>query len=137
MIARNYTRLVNFYRTENVPDGFGGNTVINLSVGTYWAEVKQISSNNDTSQGKDVLKNNYSFVIRVNEFLEPFLNNLSIIYNGQKYIANSYEYQDSLFRFIKITATLSIGEPLDLITDLLSQNSFILISQNEDNLIFQ
>ena len=137
MIARNYTRLVQFYRTENVADGFGGNTVLNLSIGNYWAEVKPISSNNDTSQGKDVLKNNYSFVIRVNQFIEPYLNNLSIIYNGQKYVVNNYEYQDSLFRFIKITATLSIGEPLDLITDLLSQNSFILISQNEDNLIFQ
>ena len=137
MIARNYTRLVQFYRTENVADGFGGNTVLNLSIGNYWAEVKPISSNNDTSQGKDVLKNNYSFVIRVNQCIEPYLNNLSIIYNGQKYVVNNYEYQDSLFRFIKITATLSIGEPLDLITDLLSQNSFILISQNEDNLIFQ
>ena len=137
MIARNYTRLVSFYRTENVADGFGGNTVLDLSIGNYWAEVKQITSNNYTSQGKDVIKNNYSFVIRVNQFIEPFLNNLSIIYNGQKYVVNNYEYQDSLFRFIKITATLSIGEPLDLITDLLSQNSFILISQNEDNLIFQ
>jgi SPP1 family predicted phage head-tail adaptor len=137
MIARNYTRLVSFYRTENVADGFGGNTVLDLSIGNYWAEVKQITSNNDTSQGKDVIKNNYSFVIRVNQFIEPFLNNLSIVYNGQKYVVNNYEYQDSLFRFIKITATLSIGEPLDLITDLLSQNSFILISQNEDNLIFQ
>jgi SPP1 family predicted phage head-tail adaptor len=137
MIARNYTRLVSFYRTENVSDGFGGNTVLDLSIGNYWAEVKQMTSNNDTSQGKDVLKNNYSFVIRVNQFIEPYLNNLSIIYNGQKYVVNNYEYQDSLFRFIKITSTLSIGEPLDLITDLLLQNSFILISQNEDNLIFQ
>jgi SPP1 family predicted phage head-tail adaptor len=137
MIARNYTRLVSFYRAENVADGFGGNTVLDLSIGNYWAEVKQMTSNNDTSQGKDVLKNNYSFVIRVNQFIEPHLNNLSIIYNGQKYVVNNYEYQDSLFRFIKITSTLSIGEPLDLITDLLSQNSFIIISQNEDNLIFQ
>ena len=72
-----------------------------------------------------------------NQFIEPYLNNLSIIYNGQKYVVNNYEYQDNLFRFIKITATLSIGEPLDLITDLLLQDSFILISQNEDNLIFQ
>ena len=137
MIARNYTRLVNFYKTENVPDGFGGNTVVDLSVGRYWAEVKQISSNNDTSQGKDVLKNNYSFVIRVNDFIEPFLNNLSIIYNGQKYTVNSYEYQDALFRFVKITAVLSIGEPLDMDKIILLQNSFLLISQNGDSIIFQ
>ena len=137
MIARNYTRLVDFYRSENVSDGFGGNTVINLSIGSYWAEVKQIGSNNDTSQGKDVLKNNYSFVIRVNEFLEPYLNNLSIIYNGQKYTVNSYEYQDNLFRFIKITAVLSIGEPLELDNLMLLQDSFLLLSQNGENLMFQ
>tara|TARA_R110000851_G_scaffold199754_1_gene350831 strand:+ start:79 stop:597 length:519 start_codon:yes stop_codon:yes gene_type:complete len=136
MIARNYTRLVQFYRTENVPDGFGGNTVLDLSIGNYWAEVKQMTSNNDTSQGKDVLKNNYSFVIRVNQFIEPYLNNLSILYNGQKYVVNNYEYQDSLFRFIKITATLSIGEPLDLISSMLFQNSLFALMQNGNNIIF-
>jgi SPP1 family predicted phage head-tail adaptor len=137
MIARNYTRLVSFYRTENVADGFGGNTVLDISIGDYWAEVKQITSNNDTSQGKDVLKNNYSFVIRVNQFIEPYLNNLSIVYNRQRYIVNAYEYQDSLFRFIKITTTLSIGEPLELINQMLLQNSFLLLSQDGDSIIFQ
>jgi SPP1 family predicted phage head-tail adaptor len=137
MIARNYTRLVQFYRTENVADGFGGNTVLDLSIGNYWAEVKQITSNNDTSQGRDVIKNNYSFVIRVNQFIEPYLNNLSIIYNGQKYVVNNYEYQDSLFRFIKITTTLSIGDPIELDNQILLQSSFLLISQNGDNITFK
>jgi SPP1 family predicted phage head-tail adaptor len=104
MIARKYSRLVEFYKTENVSDGFGGNTINEVVIGSYWAEVKQISSFNDTAQGKDVIKNNYSFNIRVNEFIEPHLNNLSIIYNGQKYVVNNFEYLDHLFRFIKITA---------------------------------
>tara|TARA_R110000822_G_scaffold76214_3_gene183166 strand:+ start:18 stop:338 length:321 start_codon:yes stop_codon:yes gene_type:complete len=104
MIARKYSRLVDFYKTENVSDGFGGNTVNDILIGSYWAEVKQISSSNDTSIGRDVIKNNYSFNIRVNQFLEPHLNNLSIIYNAQKYVVNNFEYIDPLFRFIKITA---------------------------------
>tara|TARA_R110000782_G_scaffold130045_1_gene221717 strand:- start:707 stop:1090 length:384 start_codon:yes stop_codon:yes gene_type:complete len=107
MIARNYTRLVDFYRTENFTDGFAGYTVKERLIGTYWSEVKQISSFNDTSQGKDVIKDNYSFSIRLNEFIEPYLDNLSIVYNGQKYVVNNFEYTDSLFRFIKITASLS------------------------------
>jgi SPP1 family predicted phage head-tail adaptor len=104
MISRKYTRIVDFYKTENVSDGFGGNTVNDVLIGEYWAEVKQISSFNDTAQGRDVIKNNYSFSIRINEDIEPYLNNLSIIYNGQKFTVNNVEYTDVLFRFVKITA---------------------------------
>ena len=137
MIARNYTRLVDFYRTNNVPDGFGGNTVSESLIGSYWSEVKNARSFNDTAQGTDVIKNTYVFQIRVNDFIEPHLNNLSIIYNGQKYIVNNFEYVDALFRFIKITATISLGEEVNVITFATFQNSFITLLQNGDNLIFQ
>tara|TARA_R110000772_G_scaffold49010_2_gene112048 strand:+ start:49 stop:462 length:414 start_codon:yes stop_codon:yes gene_type:complete len=137
MIARNYTRLVDFYKTQNVSDGFGGNTVSESLIGSYWAEVKNERSFNDTAQGTDVIKNTYVFQIRVNDFIEPHLNNLSIIYNGQKYIVNNFEYVDALFRFIKITATISIGEEVQVVPFAVFQNSFISILQNGDNLIFQ
>ena len=137
MIARNYTRLVDFYKTDNVADGFGGNTVSESLIGSYWSEVKNARSFNDTAQGTDVIKNTYVFQIRVNDFIEPHLNNLSIIYNGQKYIVNNFEYIDNLFRFIKITATISIGEEVNVIPFATFQNSFISVSQNGDNLIFQ
>jgi head-tail adaptor len=137
MIARNYTRLVDFYRTNNVADGFGGNTVFESLIGSYWAEVKNERSFNDTAQGTDVIKNTYVFQIRVNDFIEPHLNNLSIIYNGQKYIVNNFEYVDSLFRFIKITATISIGEEVNIVPFAIFQDSFITLLQNGDNLIFQ
>ncbi len=137
MIARNYTRLVDFYKTDNVADGFGGNTVSESLIGSYWSEVKNARSFNDTAQGTDVIKNTYVFQIRVNDFIEPHLNNLSIIYNGQKYIVNNFEYIDNLFRFIKITATISIGEEVNIIPFATFQNSFISVSQNGDNLIFQ
>jgi head-tail adaptor len=137
MIARNYTRLVDFYRTNNVADGFGGNTVSESLIGSYWSEVKNERSFNDTAQGTDVIKNTYVFQIRVNNFIEPHLNNLSIIYNGQKYIVNNFEYVDALFRFIKITATISIGEEVNIVPFAIFQDSFITLLQNGDNLIFQ
>jgi hypothetical protein len=137
MIARNYTRLVDFYRTNNVGDGFGGNTVSESLIGSYWSEVKNARSFNDTAQGSDVIKNTYVFQIRVNDFIEPHLNNLSIIYNGQKYIVNNFEYVDSLFRFIKITATISLGEEVNIVPFAIFQDSFITLLQNGDNLIFQ
>ena len=137
MIARNYTRLVDFYKTDNVADGFGGNTVSESLIGSYWSEVKNERSFNDTAQGTDVIKNTYVFQIRVNDFIEPHLNNLSIIYNGQKYIVNNFEYVDSLFRFIKITATISLGEEVNIVPFAIFQDSFITLLQNGDNLIFQ
>ena len=137
MIARNYTRLVDFYKTDNVADGFGGNTVSESLIGSYWSEVKNERSFNDTAQGTDVIKNTYVFQIRVNDFIEPHLNNLSIIYNGQKYIVNNFEYVDLLFRFIKITATISIGEEVNIVPFAIFQDSFITLLQNGDNLIFQ
>tara|TARA_R110000772_G_scaffold18410_1_gene52217 strand:- start:136 stop:549 length:414 start_codon:yes stop_codon:yes gene_type:complete len=137
MIARNYTRLVDFYKTDNVADGFGGNTVSESLIGSYWSEVKNERSFNDTAQGTDVIKNTYVFQIRVNDFIEPHLNNLSIIYNGQKYIVNNFEYVDMLFRFIKITATISIGEEVNIVPFAIFQDSFITLLQNGDNLIFQ
>jgi hypothetical protein len=137
MIARNYTRLVDFYKTDNVADGFGGNTVSESLIGSYWSEVKNARSFNDTAQGTDVIKNTYVFQIRVNDFIEPHLNNLSIIYNGQKYIVNNFEYVDMLFRFIKITATISIGEEVNIVPFAIFQDSFITLLQNGDNLIFQ
>jgi hypothetical protein len=137
MIARNYTRLVDFYRTNNVADGFGGNTVSESLIGSYWSEVKNARSFNDTAQGTDVIKNTYVFQIRVNDFIEPHLNNLSIIYNGQKYIVNNFEYVDALFRFIKIIATISLGEEVNIVPFAIFQDSFITLLQNGDNLIFQ
>ena len=137
MIARNYTRLVDFYSTSNVGDGFGGYTVQESLIGSYWAEVKNARSFNDTAQGVDVIKNTYSFQIRVNDFIEPHLNNLSIIYNGSKYVVNNFEYTDTLFRFIKITGTIAIGEEVNIVPFATFQDSFITLFQNGDNLIFQ
>ena len=137
MISRKYTRLVDFYKSEPVADGFGGNTVAESLIGSYWSEVKTERSFNDTAQGTDVIKNTYLFHIRVNDFIEPHLNSLSIVYNGNKYIVNNFEYTDLLFRFVKISATISIGEAVDVIPYAIFQDSFITLFQSGDNLIFQ
>ena len=52
MISRQYTRKIAIYKTTNVSDGYGGNTVTDVLIGSYWAEVKQNSSFKDNSIGK-------------------------------------------------------------------------------------
>ena len=104
MIARQYTRKIAIYKTNNVSDGYGGNTVTDVLIGSYWAEVKQNSSFKDNSIGKSDIENNYSFKIRANDNLTLDIDNLSIVYRGNKYVVNDIRYDDELFRFVNIIA---------------------------------
>jgi SPP1 family predicted phage head-tail adaptor len=104
MISRQYTRKIAIYKTNNVSDGYGGNTVTDVLIGSYWAEVKQNSSFKDNSIGKSDIENNYSFKIRANDNLTPDIDNLSIVYRGNKYVVNDIRYDDELFRFVNIIA---------------------------------
>ena len=52
-------------------------------------------------------------------------------------LVNNFEYTDLLFRFVKISATISIGEAVDVIPYAIFQDSFITLFQSGDNLIFQ
>lgn len=104
MISRQYTRKIAIYKTTNVSDGYGGNTVTDVLIGSYWAEVKQNSAFRDNSIGKSDIENNYSFKIRANDNLTPDIDNLSIVYRGNKYVVNDIRYDDELFRFVNITA---------------------------------
>lgn len=104
MIARQYTRKIQIYRTIAIPDGYGGNTVSDVLIGSFWAEVKQNSAFRDTQNGTSDIKNNYSFKIRSNDLLTPDLDNLSIIYKGSKFVVNDIRYNDELFREVNITA---------------------------------
>lgn len=104
MISRQYTRKIAIYKTTNISDGYGGNTVTDVLIGSYWSEVKQNSAFRDNSIGKSDIKNNYSFKIRANDNLTTDIDNLSIIYKGNKYVVNDIRYDDELFRFLNITA---------------------------------
>lgn len=104
MISRQYTRKIQIYKTASVPDGFGGNIVSDVLIGSYWAEVKQNSAFKDNSIGNSEIKNNYSFKIRANNNLNLDISNLSIVYRSKKYVVNDIRYDDELFRFVNITA---------------------------------
>lgn len=104
MLARQYSRKIAIYKATTVSDGFSGYIASDVLIGSYWAEVKQNSAFRDTSVGASDIKNNYSFKIRANANITPFIDDLSIVYRGKKYVVNDIRYDDELFRFINITA---------------------------------
>lgn len=104
MLARQYNRKINIWTTDNVPDGYGGNTVTDRLIGSFWAEVKQNSAFRDNSIGKSDIKDNWSFNIRANDILKPDMDNLRVEYRGIKRVVNDIRYNDELFREINIIA---------------------------------
>lgn len=104
MIARQYNRKIDVYKTDMVPDGYGGNTVTDVLIGSFWAEVKQNTSYTDNAVGDAILKASYTFKIRANSILNPDFGDMSIIYRGVRFMVNSIVYADELFRELTITA---------------------------------
>jgi len=105
MLARKYDKRIKIYSTEPVPDGFGGNTVNDVLIGSFWAELKQNSAFRDNSIGKSDIKDNWSFNIRATPKITPEnKDNLTIEYRGVKRVVNDIRYNDELFRELNITA---------------------------------
>lgn len=104
MLARQYSRKIEVFNTLPSSDGYGGNTVTNQSIGSFWAEVKQLSSNKDHTTGISDLKTTYSFKIRANSQITPLSSDLSIVYKNRTYIVNDIKYDDENFRFVNIVA---------------------------------
>jgi head-tail adaptor len=104
MISRKYNRKIQIFKTTSVADGYGGNTVTDVLIGSFWSEVSQNSAFRDNQVGMSDIKNNWEFKIRANPALVPEIDNLSIIYNSSKYVANDIRYNDEMFREINITA---------------------------------
>ncbi len=104
MIARQYDKRIKIYSTTTVSDGFGGNTITEVLIGSFWAELKQNSAFRDTAIGMSNIKDNWSFNIRTNPTITVNMDNLTIEYRGVKRVVNDIRYNDELFREINITA---------------------------------
>lgn len=105
MLSRQYNKRISIYSTTNAPDGYGGNTVIEVLIGSFWAEIKQNSAFRDTQIGKADIKDNWSFNIRATPKITPSnIDNLTIEYKGVKRVVNDIRYNDELFRELNIIA---------------------------------
>jgi head-tail adaptor len=103
MLSRKYCKRIQIWIPVTDSDGYGGNTVDDFSVGDFWAEVKQLSSSKDTSNGTTYPHRSFSFKIRSTLQVTPG-HDLSIIYNGIRYVTSEIKYDDDLFRFTTIIA---------------------------------
>jgi SPP1 family predicted phage head-tail adaptor len=101
MKARKYTRRIEIFTTTEIDDGYGGSIASDVSLGSFWAEVKQNSAYRDNSIGMADIKNNWSFNVRANPVLMYNKDNLTILYHGEKRVVNDIRYNDELFRVLR------------------------------------
>jgi len=105
MLARQYDKRIKIYSTATAADGYGGNTVTEVLIGSFWAEIKQNSAFRDTQIGKSDIKDNWSFNIRATPKITPGnIDNLIIEYRSVKRVVNDIRYNDELFRELNIIA---------------------------------
>lgn len=123
MIAREYTKRIDIYQVEEVPDGYGGNTVTSELLASSWA--KLIDSNTSVQQRATVLgiTDLYEpliFRLRFRNDLPYNGRNLSLSYNGQTYVIKSISDVNENHREIEILCTKTIPETVALIPSLQS-----------------
>lgn len=89
MIARKYTKAIGIWKTTNVPDGYGGNTVTDTLVYSVWANVvtKRAYLQNENGQNDNFAQT--VFTIRNRYDIELSVKNNFIKYNGLIYNIDS------------------------------------------------
>ena len=104
MIARSYTTKIEIFQFSAVDDSYGGSTINELSLGKFWCDVLQQTSNRDNSYGKSDLRSSFIFKIRSNPIITPRTDNICIEYDNIRYMVSQIKYEDNLFRFTNIIA---------------------------------
>jgi len=105
MLARKYNKRIKIYRSVITADGYGGNTSVDVQIKTFWASVQQNNSFRENIVGNSKIKSSYIFKIRhYDEVTFSNISDLTVVYNGKKYVINEVTYDDELRRFVNIIA---------------------------------
>lgn len=111
MIARKYNKVVEIWQTENVPDGYGGNTINETLITKSWANITTASTNTGGSKRADILgitdPTNTIFIrLRLRNDITYNAINQFIMYRGFKYIIQNNPTQvDFMNTEVEIIAT--------------------------------
>ena len=105
MIARKYTKAISIWKTTNVPDGYGGNSVTTALVASVWANVntKRAYRQNENGQNDNFVQT--IFTIRNRYDIDLSVKDNFIKYNGLIYNIDSVLNQDLNNIDIEIYAT--------------------------------
>lgn len=123
MIAREYNKRIDIYQYEEVPDGFGGNTVQSEQLASSWAKLVESTSSvqqRATVLGITDLYEPLIFRLRFRNDLPYNGRNLALSYNGNTYVIKSISDVNEFHREIEILCTKTIPESVPLIPSLQS-----------------
>lgn len=105
MLSRNYTKLIEIWKTTTVPDGFSGNTVTSAVDFSVWANVtaKNATRLNENGQNDNFVQT--VFTIRNRATLDISIKENFIKYNGLNYNIEAILNKDLDNIDIQLTAT--------------------------------
>ena len=115
MLAREYNKRIDIQQIVSTPDGFGGNTVSFVTIGSSWAKLVNNSisiTQRATVLGISDLYEPLMFKIRFRNDLNYNGRNLALIYAGQQYIIKSIINIDMFNRELEILCTKE--NPIDI-----------------------
>jgi len=125
MRARAFNKVIEFWSTINVPDGYGGNTVNNALITKSWAKVETFTPGGRNSQTTDFgITNTQNAVIittRKREDIDYTSINQYIMYRGNKYVISTtptnVNFEDSFIKFIATRQNTKVLDDGDLVKE--------------------
>lgn len=116
--ARNFNKVIEFWQTTNVSDGFGGNTVSDVLITSSFANVMTLGNKNGyNSDNFGVIYKSNAIVIQLRKRNDITYNALNqfIKYRGVRYIVKNeptnIDFNDSYIQIIAVKeATKNVSE---------------------------
>jgi hypothetical protein len=140
--ARKFSKRIEIWQTTKVPDGFGGNKIVEKLITSSWAQIVTFSATsshlrNLNAFGVNDTQNAILITFRKRNDITYNSINQFVIYRGLKYIIstnpNNEQFEDSFITFIGVRqATESVSEIAPIGGEFFDYTfDFILTSKEE------
>jgi head-tail adaptor len=104
-MGRKHREFITLKQLSTTSDGKGGFTSSDTTIGTFRAEVKNLSANGVTEEGREYLQDAVSFKFRFKEFTITDIDDFTLTWDSKVYKINSVENWQERDQYLIIIAT--------------------------------
>jgi head-tail adaptor len=104
-MGRKHREFITLKQLSITTDNAGGYTSSDTTVGTYRAEVKNLSANGVTEEGREYLQDAIQFKFRFKEFTIDNIDDYTLTWDSKVYKINSVENWQERDQYLIIIAT--------------------------------